>query len=352
MKKRMLALSLALLSSITFSQTFNSVASAATQSNPIAVLVNYNKVTFPSNQNPYIKEGVTMVPVRGVFEQMSANVSWERNASGKIVVTAKHFEDTVKLTVGSKTAQRNGVNVQLDKSVENVNGRITVPLRFLSESFGAQVKWVPRSKSGNSFDHILINGQFNYPDKVVNEEMTYSSGGYGTPVTVKSFPIIIEHPDKTIKINNITSSLYIWNKPGTSQLFGRATANNDPDFNSLKMLSKGIVRLDVEITAKNDGVKIDETTMGKNMFFVSSKMKNGQLIETAAPYQLKGTPLTPDLFDGFLATKTLKKGEKLKGTLPMEISSPTTKQDFIVNINTHDTLSYSLKIPSTIAEAK
>lgn len=348
MKKRVLALSLALLSSITFGQNLNNVASAASKPNPIAVLVNYNKVDFPSNQNPYIKDGVTMVPVRGVFEKMSASVSWDRDAAGKIIVKAKHFDDTVLLTVGSNTAQRNGVNVKLDKSVENVNGRITVPLRFLSESFGAQVKWVPRSKSGNSFDHILVNGQFNYPENTLTDEMKYSAGGYGTPITIKSFPIVIEHPDKTIKINNISNSLYVWNKPASDQLFGRATANNDPDFSSLKMLSKGILRLDIEITAKKDGVKIEETTMGKNLFFVSSKMKTGDLIETAVPYQLKGTPLNPDVFDDFLPTATLKKGEKVRGILPMEISSPTSKQDFIININTHDTLSYSLKIPSNL----
>lgn len=353
MKKKILALSMAIVTGMTgFSQIGSSTVSAASVSQPIAVLVNYNKVTFPSNQNPYIKDGVTMVPVRGVFENMNASINWERDAAGKISVTAKHFNDIVKLTVGSKTATKNGKAVQLDKSVENVNGRITVPLRFISEAFGGEVKWVPRSKSKNSFDHIVINGQFSYPDKEVTAEMSYNPNGYQAPVAIKSFPIVIQHPDKIITIRNITNSLYVWNKPGSSQLFGRATANNDPDFNGLKQLSKGLLRLDVEITALKDNVNVDELTLGKSMFFVSSKMKNGQMLETTTPYQLKGTPLTPELFEGFLSSKTLRKGEKITGVLPMEVSSPLTKQDFVVNINTHDTLSYSLKIPSTLPEVK
>lgn len=321
-----------------------SVQAASVAKAPIAVLVNYQKVEF-SGQEPYISKGSTMVPVRGVFENMAASVSYTKHSTGQIEVTAKHFDDTVKMTVGSKTAFRNGQLVQLDRAAENVNGRVAVPLRFISEAFGGSVSWVPKSKSKNSFDYIKIDGQFLYPNQVQSAEMSYHESGYGTPAPVKSFPIIIKHPDRIITIKNITNSLYVYNKPNDSHLYAKASKNNDPNWNALGSLGKGILRMDVEIEALTDNVSIDELNLGTYKFSAISKL-SGDPIVTAMPFQLKNTPLNPDQFDNFLPTKVLKKGEKIDGTLPFEIYSANSKQNFEIDISSSNTLSYSLTIPA------
>ncbi|MCK5848275.1 MAG: hypothetical protein KAH01_03665 [Caldisericia bacterium] len=47
----------------------------------------------------------------------------------------------IKLTVGNTTAEVNGEKVTLDVPPTVVNGRTLVPLRFIAESFGAEVAW-------------------------------------------------------------------------------------------------------------------------------------------------------------------------------------------------------------------
>lgn len=345
-KNVLLSLSLASLVAAPFAPV--GTAGAAAAAKPIVVLVNYQKVNFPGGQNPYIKDGSTMVPVRGVFENMNANVTWTRNNAGQIEVTAKHFDDTVKLTVGSNTATKNGQPVQLERSAENANGRVAVPLRFISEAFGGQVSWVPKSKSANSFDYITIDGQFRYPNKVQDGEMTRHASGYGDPVQVTSFPIVIKHPDKIITIRNITNSYYLWQKPNDSHLNAKARVDNDPMFDGLNQVESGILRIDVEVEALKDNVTVNETVLGKNNFFAVSKMSSGQPVVTAVPYQLKSSVLAPGSFANIMPIKTLNKGEKVSGIVPMEISSPSVQQDFLVRINSNDTLTYSLKIPSVV----
>jgi len=47
------------------------------------------------------------------------------------------------LRVGQKTATVDGRSVPLSQPAISSNGRVFVPLRFVSESFSAGVKWEP-----------------------------------------------------------------------------------------------------------------------------------------------------------------------------------------------------------------
>jgi hypothetical protein len=47
---------------------------AATPAQAVEVFVNHNKVLFDAA--PFIEEGRTLVPVRGIFETMGAQVDW------------------------------------------------------------------------------------------------------------------------------------------------------------------------------------------------------------------------------------------------------------------------------------
>jgi hypothetical protein len=50
-------------------------------------------------------------------------------------------KSSIKLTIGNRNAVVQGKNVTLDVAPTVVNGNTLVPLRFLSESLGAEVKW-------------------------------------------------------------------------------------------------------------------------------------------------------------------------------------------------------------------
>ena len=103
----------------------------------IRATVNGDPVRFADAQ-PVSVNGRVLVPVRGVFEQMGVNVDW--NAATR-TVSANGNGNDVLLGIGKRVARVNGHNVSMDVPAMVYHGRTMVPLRFISESMGAQVNW-------------------------------------------------------------------------------------------------------------------------------------------------------------------------------------------------------------------
>ena len=79
-----------------------------------------------------------MVPLRGLFEALGAQVSWDPLTR---TVTALRGSTMVMLTVGQNQAQVNGATVVMDVPSVIVDDTVRVPLRFVSEALGDQVNW-------------------------------------------------------------------------------------------------------------------------------------------------------------------------------------------------------------------
>jgi hypothetical protein len=110
------------------------VAAPSSAQTQISVQLNNNAL----NLNPPAIEraGRVFVPLRGVFEQMGASVVYE---NGQINATGHGH--TVSLTIGSNQATVDGQNQTLDVAPFIIGASTYVPLRFLSQSLGAQVNW-------------------------------------------------------------------------------------------------------------------------------------------------------------------------------------------------------------------
>ncbi|MEQ1934069.1 MAG: copper amine oxidase N-terminal domain-containing protein [Fimbriimonadaceae bacterium] len=119
-----------------------SIVGVANQA-PIRATVDGTLVYFADMQ-PEMIRGRVMVPVRGVFEHMKANVEWDSQTR---TVTAHKGADTIRIPVDSYKATVNGEQVNLDAPARERNGRVMVPLRFLSESLDATVEWVASSRT-------------------------------------------------------------------------------------------------------------------------------------------------------------------------------------------------------------
>jgi len=87
-----------------------------------------------------IKGGTILVPLRSMFEQMGATVSYDPGS--KTVDVSKPGSD-VKVTVGKPEVIINGESRPLDVPPEIYQGVIVVPVRVISEGMGAYVQWVP-----------------------------------------------------------------------------------------------------------------------------------------------------------------------------------------------------------------
>lgn len=114
----------------------SSAASATAAQSQISVVLDGAKLKL--DQPPYTVGGTTLVPMKPIFDALGARVSWEQSTK---TVIARKGTTTVSLQVGAKTAVLNGSSVKLDVPVQVKNGTTFVPIRVVSESFGAEVKW-------------------------------------------------------------------------------------------------------------------------------------------------------------------------------------------------------------------
>lgn len=103
----------------------------------ITVILNGERMVFTDAQ-PYIKDSRTLVPFRKIFEAFGMQVSWDGN---KRQVLGKGNDTEILLTIDDTTAYVNNAKKILDVPAQITNSRTFVPLRFVSESVGADVQW-------------------------------------------------------------------------------------------------------------------------------------------------------------------------------------------------------------------
>jgi len=98
---------------------------------------------------PIIKNGRTLVPIRAIVEALGGTVQWNPNENGvDIILGSNHLI----LQVGNPNAYVNGVQKFIDASnikvyPEIINGRTMLPLRFVAENLGCDVKWDGTTKT-------------------------------------------------------------------------------------------------------------------------------------------------------------------------------------------------------------
>ena len=135
MKKKIFALTTALL--ITVIPVF--------ADDDISVEVNGKNVDFAEYDNvkPYIENDYTLVPIRAIAENLGLNVGWDEET--KTVSLSTKGTD-INIEIDSYNAIVNGESVSLDIPARITDSRTFVPLRFVSESTGADVKWDGETK--------------------------------------------------------------------------------------------------------------------------------------------------------------------------------------------------------------
>ena len=87
---------------------------------------------------PVVKNDRTMLPIRFIAEALGAKVGW--NADDQIVTVTKD-STIIVITIGSDKALVNNKQVTLDSVAYIENDRTYLPIRFVTENIGADVKW-------------------------------------------------------------------------------------------------------------------------------------------------------------------------------------------------------------------
>jgi len=131
---------LILLLLLTVMTLVNSAVSAQnthTLSVPVCIRINGNFIK--TDTEPYLENGVTYVPVRAIAASLECEeVLWDKNEKKVTIIDGN---STINLFIGSATAYVNNNKVTVPGGAFIKNDRTYVPLRFVSESFGAEVAW-------------------------------------------------------------------------------------------------------------------------------------------------------------------------------------------------------------------
>jgi hypothetical protein len=110
--------------------------SFASQSSTPTILLNNEIQHF--DQDPVIIEGRTLVPLRGIFEKVGAQVQWDGTTN---TVTTTKDSTIISLKIGSNNASVNGKTIDFDVPARLIHNRTMIPLRLLAESLGLHVGW-------------------------------------------------------------------------------------------------------------------------------------------------------------------------------------------------------------------
>ena len=126
---------------------------------------------------PVIVNGRTLVPLRGIFETLGARVGWEDTT--RTIIGSKG-DKTIVLQPDNTLASVSGKEVTLDVPPQIISSRTMVPVRFISESLGAQVDWIGDTRT------VTITSPKD-TEQEINEEPTTeesSSSSENNPVII------------------------------------------------------------------------------------------------------------------------------------------------------------------------
>lgn len=109
----------------------------------IDVRVNGELVVSKGNGDAFIQSGVTLVPMRDIFQWVGASVAFDAATS---TVTATRGEVKMVMKTGSATATVNGSQVTLPKAPFIENGKMYVPARAITDAFTGSIKYDSAAK--------------------------------------------------------------------------------------------------------------------------------------------------------------------------------------------------------------
>lgn len=115
-----------------------------------AITVEVNGSPLAFSVPPTQVNGRIMVPLRGIFEALGAQVDWDPTTK---MISAIKGDTDVHLSIGNRDAILNGKSIRLDTPAMIIDGRTMVPLRFVSEALGANVQWFEATQTVHITDN-------------------------------------------------------------------------------------------------------------------------------------------------------------------------------------------------------
>lgn len=135
MFKKLTAMLLCAACLLPAAQTFASAAEA--EPRPTAVYVDSDAVN--TGNSAFLLDGTTYVPIREVSTALGADTITWCSETGTALVEDEGL--TLSAQTGQTYVVANGRYLYISEGVQNIGGKIMLPVRVLCQAFGAQVEW-------------------------------------------------------------------------------------------------------------------------------------------------------------------------------------------------------------------
>lgn len=146
--------------------------------NPTCVYCDDKILSF--EEGPYIIDGFTFVPVRGLGDALGFTYSWD-DANKTVVITSTGVSAWIQANNYAITVNKGGFmySERIDAAPRIIDSRIFIPLRVIAELFDSTVSWDDATSS------VIINT----PDKaasldISNSEASISISDFVPPASV------------------------------------------------------------------------------------------------------------------------------------------------------------------------
>ncbi len=145
---------------------FNITCTYAEENN-ILVKLDGNYVEFETVK-PVIKDSRTLIPLRGLFENMGYTIDWEPNLKAAILSKSGN---TISIRSNKKYITVNNIQTKIDVPAQIINGSMMIPLRAVADATGSQVNWDSATKTAEiiTSDRISYIVDINDYTKAYNE---------------------------------------------------------------------------------------------------------------------------------------------------------------------------------------
>ena len=162
-------------------------------SSDVSVVLNSEKITFPEGIYPIIINDSTYVPLRSVLDKMGVNVYWDQyvksdilNAqsitctkNNTIVQFSRTYNDsgsnvwTLNKWVDANTDSQNFTRINITDLQPTIIGESSyIPLRVVSEAFGADVGWIDSERLVEI--NCDITNSFKYDSELIGKIEDFS----------------------------------------------------------------------------------------------------------------------------------------------------------------------------------
>jgi N-acetylmuramoyl-L-alanine amidase len=278
---------------------------------PVSLIINGEKIepTMP----PVILSGQTLVPARAIFEKMGAEVKWSPKTQIAVITSDT---STITLKINNKLVDVDGQKFEVDVPPKIINNSTMIPLRFVSQKLGLEVKWdgvtrIIDIKKEESNEQVILKN-INVSRSAGNTTVELSGQGkflqYSKMELHSPERVVVDISDAILDVSN------------NKMIVGDGVI--DSIRTSQYKVSPNVTRVVIDLIQKTD-YSITTSTDKRNILIAFSSKQTENVVYGKAAYSYDGINAkisidNPDLYSKISVKDEIQSDKRITLTYPLD----------------------------------